>query len=134
MVNSRNAPCENDQMSTFLLRVSIMMYNLSVSKPKQNFVLSVQNNVQFLNNVIIDQTNVPLTSDLCELWQVWLCCVGPLVYILTWTFNLFVFPSFWYERSWWRLFLKSIMLIELDVYVLIARIHNGAQNSTVKSV
>jgi len=43
--------------------------------------------------------------------------LGPLVYLLQKTFELFGFPIFKYERTLWWLFQKHVVRTKQDIYV-----------------
>ena len=57
-------------------------------------------NLQFLNNIIIKKTKVLL----------------PQAYV-TLTDYYLAFQSFYFERTWWRLFQKLVVRTKFDIYV-----------------
>ena len=77
-------------------------------------------NVQLLNNVIITKTKVLLPQtgirNICQHWlscphdpALWFTCSQIL-------FNYLAFQSFDYEPTWWRLFQKHIVILNL-IYI-----------------
>ena len=78
-------------------------------------------NLQFLNNVIINKTEVllPQIGDLIS--RFCLSRLDPLVLLLPITLNYLAFQSFDFQCTWWRLFQKRVMRTKFDIYVFIIR-------------
>jgi hypothetical protein len=70
--------------------------------------------LQFLNNVIINKTKVLLPQVLVT--RIGLSCLG---FIAPKTLNYLAFQSFYFERTWRRLFQKRAVRTKFDIYVFI---------------
>ena len=76
-------------------------------------------NLQFLNNVIINKTNVIFPQAYMTLDVFLAILFRPFGFNAPRNFNHLSFQSFDFERIWLRLFQKRVVCTNYDVYVFI---------------